>query len=537
MKTISIDDITQAKFDEQEAVMINMIRAKYPRLDLRSGTVLRDLLVKPDSAVGSVFSMQAEEQRNCSSIQRLLEREEAGEEIDAEDVNAILSNFNMESISGTPATGVVKVVVSNENNCTLLEGFEFSTITGETFRVTKTTTATLSPIDDSQTRLFDNVTSYWFLVQVECTENGSAGNIGQGTALEPDGEIMYFVSATAYGTFSGGSDVEDLSKTVGRIKQSLSVRGLVNRTAIESQLRDAFDGTEHPIVAISVCGYGNEAQRRDKHNAFGVAVGGRSDIYVRNFTYLPTVSITAEGTLDESGKYSITIPASVTPGMYAVYRVSDPETDALASYLHEDVWFADGVEGTWHDIDVSKSPAEVFGTVYRGVRILVSETGSEEPEKTFRVELVAAPDLSRIQAYLDSDSVRNTGSDFIARTPVVVNVSISAVARYEYSSSFDPQSAISKICEYVNTSGFTGRLTRSEIATILKNMGAKSVDLFNENEMLYGYGYDAYGRMFELHGDALDADNVRSGEGMVTRDTCVFVVNPENVQIKAIPVQ
>ena len=536
MKTITLEDLTQEQFDEQSEALIDLIRTKYPKLDLRKGTVLRDLLVNADSVVGAMFSSQADEQRNCASLLRLQERSEAGEEIDVDDVNRILSNFNMTSTTGSKATGIVRVFVSSPRTYVVLKDFGFTTLDGIEFLSTVDVEASEQP-SGSQTKLYKGATNYWFLVPVECKSVGSSGNIEQGTAVNPQSTIFNFVAAAAYKTFSGGSDIEALDKTIDRIKPSLSLRGLTNKDAVEAQLRDRFDDGDHPIVALSVCGYGNEAQRRDKHNAFGVAVGGRSDIYVRNFTELPTVALTLSGKKNDDGSYSINVPASAAPGMYCVHRVSDPESDALASFEHSEKWYADGVDGTWHDIDVSSDPHEVFNTVFRGVEITVTNTGFEDDEAVFRVEMVVQPEISDLQAYVDDESVRNTGSDFLVRSPVIVQVSVVAVARHEYSVPFDADLAITKICEYVNTSGFVGRLTRSEIASILRNLGAKSVDLFNENQMLYGYGYDAFGNRFELSGDALDIDNVKTASGMVTADTCVFVVEPSNVQIRTITAQ
>lgn len=536
MKTITLDDITQEGFEEESAALVDLIRTKYPKLDLRRGTVLRDLLVNADGTVGALFSAQADEQRNCASLLRLQERSEAGEEIDADDVNRILSNFNMSSTTGSRATGIVRVFVSAARTYSVSSGFTFRTLDGIEFSATTDVEAAESP-SSGQTTLYQGASNWWFLVPVECSEIGAAGNLAQGTALDPQSGLFGFVSASAYKTFSGGSDVEALSSTISRIRSSLSLRGLTNRYAVEAELRDRFDSGEHPIVAVSVCGYGNEAQRRDKHNAFGVAVGGRSDVYVRNFTELPTVALTLSGARQDDGSYLVDVPASLAPGMCCVHRVSNPESDALASFEHSEEWYADGVDGTWHDIDASKDAHETFNTVYRGVRISVSGTGLEDDESVFRVELVALPQATDLQDYVDAEQVRNTGSDFLVRGPVVVQVSVLAVVRHEYSVPFDADAAVTRICEYVNTSGFVGRLTRSEIASILRNLGAKSVDLFNENQMLYGYGYDAYGNRFELSGDALDVDNARTADGMVTRDTCVFVVEPSNVQIRTIAVQ
>ena len=101
---------------------------------------------------------------------------------------------------------------------------------------------------------------------------------------------------------------------------------------------------------------------------------------------------------------------------------------------------------------------------------------------------------------------------------------------------FDTEKATTEICNYVNTSGFVGRITRSEISAILSNLGATSVDLYNENDMLYGYVYDGFGNKHELSGDALDLDVVNSPNALLTKDTTVFVLEPKNVQITTIPI-
>ena len=540
MKTLTLNDVTQTEYNEQLSLLVDLIRTAYPKLDLRRGTVIRDLLLNPDATIGALFSMQAEEQRNSSSLLRLSERSEAGESVDADDVAAILSNFNMEQVSGTKASGVVRISVSSSRVYTVNEGVQFTTIDGLSFSSTSKVVA--APESDNSlgvaptTVLRTGTTGYWFVVPVEADEVGSAGNLQQGTALTPSYSIFGFVSASAYKTFSGGSDLEELSKTIARIKSSLSIRGLLNSVSVEALLRDRFDDTENPIVAVSVCGYGNEAQRRDKHNNFGVAVGGRSDVYVRNFTSLPTKVFTKEGSRVGDNLYEVELSPKEAPGLYCIHRVSDPESDGLGSYEYSVEYFADGTNETWHDFDVSKDSHEVCGTNWRGAKIRVkAATGENDEPPVFRVEVVCAPAVNELQSLIDTDTIRNTGSDFVIRSPMIVQVSVVAVVRHEYSVPFDKDIAVSKICEYVNTSGFSGRLTRSEISSILTKLGAKSVDLYNENEMLSGFGYDAFGTIFRLSGDALDVNDAKSADGMVTRDTCVFVVEPDNIQITTVP--
>lgn len=537
MKEITLESLTDEQLQEQAQLLIAMLRTRYPRLDLRRGTVLRDLLVDADAAVGAMFAAQAAEQRESSSLLALSERADAGEEVDQDDVNAVLSNFNMKSVSGTKAHGYVRIAVSTSNVHTVLAGVIFHTVDDVSFVVTKDVVASTSPAS-GQVMQYAGVTGWWFLVPVEAEENGSGGNLEQGTALDPETAIADFVSASAYGTFSGGSDLEALDKTVARIGSSLSVRSLTTRTAVESQLRDRFDGTESPIVAVSLCGYGNAAQLRDKHNLFGTAVGGRVDVYVRNFTALPVVSLTKTGTRTADGVYEIDVGHEEVPGMIAVKSVTDANSSALASYEFQAAFSAD--PDTWHDFSLADGDCrEAANTVWRDLRLTLTQVPDPENgagSKEFRVSLVALPKAEEIQDYVDDGLVRNVGSDFVVRGPMVVNVSVRAVVRHSYAVPFDTSAAVAAICEHVNTSGFVGRLTRSEIATILTNLGATSVDLHDESGMLHGYVYDAAGDLHTLSGDALDLDVARDPKAMLTKDTAVFVVEPENVQITTIPV-
>ena len=541
MREITLSDITDEQLASQAQLLINMLRTKYPKLDLRRGTVLRDLLVDADSAVGAMFSAQADEQRESSSLLTLSERANAGESVDEEDINAALSNFNMASISGTKAKGYVRVFVNTENDHTVLAGCRFYTNDGIYFTSTSDVVASLNPISD-EVKQYKGTSNWWFLVPVEADEVGSNGNLTQGTALDSETAIADFVSAAVYKTFSGGSSLEAIDKTVARIKASLSVRSLTTEVAVESQLRDNYDDTDNPIVAVSLCGYANEAQHRDKHNLFGTSVGGRVDLYVRNFTELPVApKLTKAGKYNpDTGTFTLDISHEDIPGIISIYSVSDPDSAALSSYLF-DVKYSGDVSNSWHDFDVSENYSEIANTVWRDATVTVkdaepTEEELEAGEKMFRVEAVALPAADSIQAYVDSQLVRNVGSDFVVRGPMLVNVSVNAVVRHSYAVDFDVDVAISKICEYVNTTGFVGRLTRSEIASILIDLGATSVDLFEENDMLYGYAYDAFGNKIEMSGDALDVEVAKSPKGMFTKDTAVFVLEPKNVQIKTIPI-
>lgn len=573
MKKITLSDITQEDFDEAADAVSSGIKAYNRKLDTRAGTVLRDLLVDPEAAIESVTAGQIEEARKSSSLVRLKEAQDAGDEIDQEDVSAILSNFNIKPHAGTPAKGLVKIVVSDGTVAySISQGATMSTVDEVEFtvdsQVIAASDAFSNPGLSPTTKLYEGAAGYFFLVPVTAAEPGSNGNIQQGTSLTPESAIPSFVMAEAYKDFCGGSDVQSLGSVIDSIPTGLSIRGFVNKNAVEGMFRDEFDDGENPIVAVSAVGYGNPAQRRDKHNLFGVGVGGRVDVYVRNFSDIFTSTKTLKASdkftyEDDAGQtqvgYYIDVPPGTFPGSCWIKSVFDPfsvsvddESEAgnvLESLAFEAERTADA-SGTWHDFDRStpgKEAVSAFNTVWQGFRIKVldappdigaedSSSGNDDwsEEREFSVTAFCIPQAEELQAYVDRDDVRSVATDVVVRCPIVCNVSVNAEIRYDPKKPVDETDAKERIRSYINGLGFVGRLTRSEIVQLLKNLGAVSVEMPSKN-MLYGELHDATGARHVLSGDALDVSTIEDGAAMLTKDTVVFCAQERNVQLKLTP--
>lgn len=553
MKTITLEDITQEAFDSAAETVVSGIKAYNRKLDTRDGTVLRDLLVNPEAAIEGVISAQIDEARKSSSLKLMKEAQEAGEDIDQGDVDAILSNFNIKPHSGTFSKGIVKVVVSDTTVAySVSAGDVFKTVDGAEFAADEQVIAAAdgygSPTLRRNAKLYRGAAGYFFLVPVTATSYGSAGNIKQGTSLEPDSPVQSFVMAEAYKDFGGGSDVETLSETIASIPSGLSIRGFVNKTAVEGMLRAEYDAGSFPIVAVSAVGYGNKAQIRDRHNLFGVGVGGRIDVYVRNFTDFFTVTKTLKGILSGEGEYRIDVGPGVFPGACWIKSVADPygneDGEEVVGSLSFSASRTGDVSGTWHDIDCTNGPLEAFNTVWQGFSISVSDVPQEDSaessesswpgEREFKVTAYCLPLAEDIQAYVDRDDVRSVSTDVVVRCPVICKVSVNANVQYDPKNPIDESVAKSSIRTYINGLGFVGRLTRSEIVQILKNLGAVSVEMPSQ-DMLYGELHDAAGVLHVLSGDALDVSSVDDGSVMLTKDTVVFCTDDDSIQVKLTP--
>lgn len=556
MKTITLESMKQEDFDAAAATVAAGVTAYNRKLDVREGTVLRDLLVNPDAAIQGVVAGQIGEVRKATSLKRLLDAQAAGEEIDPEDVNAILANFNITPHAGTPSKGLIRVVVSDGTVAySVAAGTVFATADGRMFaaddQVIAASADVANPGVQRTTDLYSGTAGFFFLVPATAVTVGMAGNIAHGTSLEPDSRIPFYLMAEAYKDFCGGSDIPSLDEIIRSIPSGLSIRGFVNKTAAEGLLRAEFDAGDHPLVSVSAVGYGNAAQRRDKHNVFGVGVGGRIDLYVRNFTDAFTVTRTLTGRLTGSREYTIDVPVGTFPGACWIKSVSDfdstarsaTEEEVLSTLAFEAVRTAD-VAQTWHDFAPDQASVEAFNTVWQGFEIKVSEVpeqvsdgaGTEDgqAERTFKVTAYCLPQAEELQAFVDRDDVRSVSTDVVVRCPIVCSVSVNAVVTYDPKQPVDAESAKAQIRSYINGRGFVGRLTRSEIVQILKNLGAVSVEM-PDADMLTGELHDATGVRHVLSGDALDIYAISDGAAMLTRDTVVFCAEEQNVQIKLTP--
>lgn len=560
MKEITLSDLGQDDFNAAAETVVSGIRAYNRKLDTRDGTVLRDLLVNPSAAIDGVVRRQIEEARKVSSLKLLKEAQDAGESVDQADVDAILANFNITPHAGTPAQGLIKVIVADGTVAySVAAGTIFSTADGIEFASDEQVVASSSRIDNpgiqKTAELYEGTAGFFFLVPATAVEPGSSGNITQGNSLTPVSRIPSFVMSEAYKDFCGGSDTQPLDEVIRSIPTGLSIRGFVNRTAIEGMLRAEFDAGKNPIVAVSAVGYGNDAQRRDRHNVFGVSVGGRVDVYVRNFTDLYTETRLVYGTRIPSTKeddpiaYRIPIGAGVFAGPCWIKSVSDPSgsgaegEEVLGSLAFAAVRNAD-TSGTWHDFDRKSQSVEAFNTVWQGFDVTVENTpplpvlrdGDEEypAERAFKVTAYCLPEAEAIQAFVDGDGVRSIATDVVVRCPIVCMVNVNAVVKYDPRNPLDEENIKEAIRAYVNGRGFVGRLTRSEIVQILKNAGAVSVEMPNQ-DMLTGELVDAKGRRHVLSGDALDITSIKDGEAMMTKDTVVFCLAKNNIQIKFTP--
>ena len=541
MSDQTLENISQAQFDAAEQTVIDMVRIAYPTLDVRKGTVIRDMVIRPAAAVYALNSSNNTTVTNKMSLVTLPNDPTA---VPA-DYNAILANFGVVMNPGTAASGKVIVTVSDKREYVLGTGFVFNDINGNQFQTTEAHTVVFGATGTDIPLVANTNGTYYFVLPVTALVVGVAGNIVQGTALTPVNSLFGYISADAYSAFSGGSAPETVDQVTQRLPAAVSYRALESTASIEAKLRNEYAAGNPSVVAVSVAGYGDRVQLRDKHNPMGFAVGSRVDVYVKTYSVPRILTLQKTGTRVGPNSYRIVIDAADAPGYTAIRSISEVEAviaPALTfgslvvagSYPFTEVRSATGLTDTRHDIDAENSVIETAYTRYQQGTVVVTGVPDGAATHAFKLELYAPDGIATIQDFVDGVSVRNVEADYIVRSPLMCMVNLRAPVSCSRLNPVSEAALNAALVSYINSRNFVQRLTRSELVNVLLSAGATRVDLSGIGMTLNGVVRDAAGNIVTLTGDSLDLESVVSTSTMLAPETVVFATEPNQLKIEVV---
>ena len=543
----SIDTVTQDNYDQAEATIIQLIRSSYPNLDVRRGTVLREWLVRPASTFYAQNDTAYIQLQQTRSLQAMIDNPAAAT---PDAINDITSNFSITQNAGSYAYGSALVRLAYARSYFISIDFQLATLDGLLFGVSTayTITQTPDPSDATQLLLSTNTDgTYYCLLPVQALATGTAGILAEGTALNASASFDGFISAAAYANFAGGANQETIEQLIARMPTAISHRSLESKMSISSILRDPNSGSFANILQdVSVQGYGDPAQLRDKHNAQGVAMGGKVDIYARTFNQPSIVVLQKIATRVAGDVFQFTIDATDAPGYYAIRAITDatnilePTLDfsglpAIGSYPFVEVRSATNVAGTWHDIDPDNAVIESAYSVFQKATVQVSNVTAIGDTYALKVEVYAAPMLADIQTFVDGTLVRNLKADYIVRCPLLCLVGVRATVVSQPGVQLDQTTMITAVANYINTRSFVDQLTESELIAVLHQFGVLRVDMSTDQNtgfILRGLIRDASGAQWKLQSTSLDIRAIQNGKVLLVPGTCVFAADPSDITIE-----
>lgn len=228
--------------------LTRLLRERFPELNVAPGSVVHDLLLRPAALI-------LQPQRD---FLRVVQRNQSLGNFDVMNETAmdgLAANFLVSRRSGTQARGVQRVFFSRPQPVSVGVGARFYDDQGRVFRP-------LNPVAATQSQLLANLVSatgeYYLDVPVVADRTGEEYAAVAGTVLGVQG-VPGAVRTVNEQSFAFARNADSNTELYARLKDSLTNRDLVKKTAIAKAVTDAFDS----VRAVEVVGFGDVDMTRD----------------------------------------------------------------------------------------------------------------------------------------------------------------------------------------------------------------------------------------------------------------------------------
>lgn len=215
---------------EAELLIKQVLEAKYPDLDLREGTGVRDLVLRPTSFALAL----AKKGYDSYFSQNLLGGMD--DDTPTELVDGVLSNLFLTRNTGTFSVINARLYFAREKSVTLSTNTSFSP--NGTLLFFPATSLSF-PASAMQ---FDAFQNEWYIdVDLVAAQRGSEYNLSSGSLLYFSNFDPFFLHGEINNLSQISSDAETNLQFIARAKDAISTRNLINAPSISSRLKSEFN--------------------------------------------------------------------------------------------------------------------------------------------------------------------------------------------------------------------------------------------------------------------------------------------------------
>lgn len=470
---LSSDDVKQAETFAQQ-----YLEAKFPTVDFRQGTGVRDLVIRPNAVMFALVKKYIEVYFASGTLASVTNS------TPAEVVDGILSNFFITRNTGSFASVRARLYFLFQNgvpsNVSLPTSAFFSTDNTRMFYPSTPTFAQVlksgdTPIPGTLYLSYDSAEELWYF-DTDLSSQSPSEEYNDLT----EGDLLYFTLFNPYfvkGKILYLSDPAVREETniemVDRSYNSISTRNLINDPSITSRITDLYNYVKY----MKVVGMGDPDMWRDFVQVEGlfnnvntevtdryrVHLGGTVDIY----TDTPMRTNVVQITTNAAGVAELTGP------IFDIYRSEvsgsvDEDTipldaEAAISYPNTTVY-------TDH---VPLVPARDLGLSAK--QIVRIDFGLLHPNKTATFVVRRFTGLEDIQSFLENQQNRVVCADQLCRAFEPILISLEASGYEQSYSSEEITKARTSIDAYFNQTPVNGTIYVSEIYRLISEAGLQNV--------------------------------------------------------------
>jgi len=221
---------TQQELIEAELLAKQILETKFPNMDLREGTGVRDLVLRPTSTLLAMIKKAVDYHFSQNTLSNV------DDTSPSDIVDGILANSFIARRIGSKSTISARLFFARTKNVSVSASSYFSTDNKVKFFPTSTITYSASSL------LYDpSSNEYYIDVEMTAEKEGSEYDISSGSLLYFSNFDPYFLRAEINYLILASQPTETNTKFIARAKNAVSTRNLINTPSIDFNLRDSFN--------------------------------------------------------------------------------------------------------------------------------------------------------------------------------------------------------------------------------------------------------------------------------------------------------
>lgn len=535
----SLAELAPEKIESMFSTLSQLMQEKHPEVELTRG-VFHDLVLYFSSVLNAAMQENVDRVRQSSSLQLINQNPALA---DPDLVDQVLSNYNLARDTGTPATGLMTIVMP----------FPSITTIGNTINLTAGTivfnpTDTFRILPPGSTAVTDNERvmtpvgngTYVATVPVQAQVVGIAGNISRGTELLPDFMPSNVTAMYATADFIAGREPATNEDYIKQLALALAAKTIGGRQSYIATIKS--QAPFNVIPHISVIGCGDVEQQRDQHGLFPISGGGKVDIYMQSHDYAQVRTHFLEATFIGPGtigsRWKVTLDREIAVGVYEISRIVKAGAQNNTGYPI--VAETRGVD--FSDLDFVPSIKylhESAYTRYQTITVLFDDPDTSilnlvpnQSKAVYAVDTVSLPFIADVQDFLADRDRRAKTTDVLVRAAIPCFTKISFQVRKDINESDPDLAAIRQVVSArVGELGFTGQLHASQLLAVAQQLltGKQAIG-----------AVDMFGRIRRPDGQLVYIrDNTLlkipdDPQHLLTGRTTVFLTRPEDVSITTV---
>ena len=302
---------SQGDILEAEYLAKQILEAKFPTLDLREGTALRDTVIRPTATLLAMIKKGLDYHFEQNTISG------ADDTTSTEMVDKIMSNLFVERNQGTKSTINVRLFFARSKNIGIPSSTYFSVDNKIKFFPAQAYNLSSSYVQ------YDSYSNEYYIdVDLAAESEGVEYNLSSGSLLYFSNFDPYFLRGEINYLVSGSVPTETNTQFIARSKSSVSTRNLINQPSVDFNLRGMFTDLNH----ILTIGMGDSSMMRD------LIIGMLPQRATKLVESIDIVDTVATLTITDHGFYTgqyVTSSGSSSVNLNGEFKINNTTTNTI----------------------------------------------------------------------------------------------------------------------------------------------------------------------------------------------------------------